>query len=118
MNLQKATQKSIEALQQAQSLAAGNGNQQMEQAHLALALVTAEGGLIGSLLEKMNVAPAAVAEALQAAIDKLPKVSGSREADKLYISRELDVALQAAEGQADKMWDSYTSVEHLFIGLL
>ncbi len=118
MNLQKATQKSIEALQQAQSLAAGNGNQQMEQAHLALALVTAEGGLISGLLEKMNVAPAAVAEALQAAIDKLPKVSGSREADKLYISRELDVALQAAEGQADKMGDSYTSVEHLFLGLL
>lgn len=118
MNLQKATQKSIEALQNAQNLANANGNQQMEQAHLSLALVTAQDGLVGSLLEKMGIAPSAVASELQQAVDKLPKVSGSREADKLYLSRELDKALQAAEAQAAKMGDSYTSVEHLFLGLL
>ncbi|MBQ8350915.1 MAG: ATP-dependent chaperone ClpB [Clostridia bacterium] len=118
MNLQKATQKTIEALQNAQSLASGSGNQQMEQEHLLLALVSAPDGLVGGLLEKMGMAPMSLANELRAAIDKLPKVSGSREADKLYVSRDLDVALNEAEAQAAKMGDSYTSVEHLFLGLI
>ncbi|MBO5052516.1 MAG: ATP-dependent chaperone ClpB [Clostridia bacterium] len=118
MNLQKATQKSIEALQSAQSLASASGNQQMEQAHLLLALLSAPDGLVGTLLEKMGIAPLGLTDELRATIDKLPKVSGSREADRLYVSRELDNALNEAEAQADKMGDSYTSVEHLFLGLL
>ena len=118
MNLQKATQKSIEALQSAQALASGSGNQQMEQAHLLLALVSATDGLVGGLLEKMGVAPVGIADELRAAIDKLPKVSGSREADKLYVSPALELALNGAEALAAKMGDSYTSVEHLFLGLL
>ncbi len=118
MNLQKATQKSIEALQSAQSLASASGNQQMEQAHLLLALLSAPDGLVGTLLEKMGIAPLGLTDELRATIDKLPKVSGSREADRLYVSRELDNALSEAETQADKMGDSYTSVEHLFLGLL
>ncbi len=118
MNLQKATQKSIEALQSAQSLASASGNQQMEQAHLLLALLSAPDGLVGTLLEKMGIAPLGLTDELRATIDKLPKVSGSREADRLYVSRELDNALNEAETQADKMGDSYISVEHLFLGLL
>ncbi|MBQ8717029.1 MAG: type VI secretion system ATPase TssH, partial [Clostridia bacterium] len=93
MNLQKATQKTIEALQNAQSVAAQNGNQQMEQAHLALALLDAKEGLIGNLVTKMGQDVGALVGDLQAIIDKLPKVSGSREADKLYVSRSLDKAL-------------------------
>ena len=118
MNLQKATQKSIEALQSAQSLATASGNQQMEQAHLLLALLSTPDGLVGTLLEKMGIAPLGLTDELRATIDKLPKVSGSREADRLYVSRELDNALSEAEAQATKMGDSYTSVEHLFLGLL
>ena len=81
MNLQKATQKSIEALQSAQSLATASGNQQMEQAHLLLALLSTPDGLVGTLLEKMGIAPLGLTDELRATIDKLPKVSGSREAD-------------------------------------
>ena len=118
MNLQKATQKTIEGLQNAQTIAAQNGNQQMEQAHLALALLQAKEGLIGGLLTKMGQDVNALVSGLQTIIDKLPKVSGSREADKLYVSRSLDKALTEAEAEAEKMGDEYTSVEHLFLGIL
>ena len=119
MNLQKATQKTIEALQNAQTMAVRNGNQQMEQAHLALALLETKEGLIGSLMGKMGYDVGAQASDLQAVVDKLPKVSGGgREADKIYVSRELDKALAEAEAQAEKMGDEYTSVEHLFLGIL
>ena len=119
MNLQKATQKTIEALGTAQSLTVGSGNQQMEQAHLALALLSSPDGLIGSLMAKMGIAPEGLCEELRASIDKLPKVSGGgREADKIYVSREVDQALAEAEAQAAKMGDDYTSVEHVFLGLL
>ncbi|MBQ8859413.1 MAG: type VI secretion system ATPase TssH, partial [Clostridia bacterium] len=118
MNLQKATQKTIEALQNAQSVAAQNGNQQMEQVHLALALLDAKEGLIGNLVTKMGQDVGALVGDLQAIIEKLPKVSGSREADKLYVSRSLDKALAEAEARAEKMGDEYTSVEHLFLGIL
>ena len=118
MNLQKATQKTIEGLQNAQTIAAQNGNQQMEQAHLAQALLQAKEGLIGGLLTKMGQDVNALVSGLQTIIDKLPKVSGSREADKLYVSRSLDKALAEAETEAEKMGDEYTSVEHLFLGIL
>ncbi len=119
MNTQKATQKSIEALQSAQNLAAEHGNAQLEQVHLAYALLTAEDGLIGNLLFKMDVDTDTVKTELQAAVDRLPSQSGGgREADRVYVSRDLDAALSEAEKQAEKMQDSYTSVEHLFLGLL
>ena len=119
MNLQKATQKTIEALQNAQTLSVSCGNQQMEESHLLLSLLSAENGLIPSLLSKMGLAAEGMANEARAAVDKLPKVSGSgREADKIYVSRDLDLSLAEAEAEAAAMGDEYTSVEHLFLGLL
>lgn len=119
MNLQKATQKSVEALQNAQRLASEYGNQQLEEAHLALALLSASDGLIPGLFEKMGISVDAAKNALRAAVEKYPKVSGGgREADKVYVSGDLDRALNTAEEEAGKMGDDYTSVEHLFLGLL
>ena len=118
MNVQKLTQKSIEAVQASQSLAASHHNPQVEQEHLLLALVRQEGGLIGSLLEKMGVQVNALEQMLEASIRKLPQVTGSRDMDKIYVSADLDAALNEAEKQAEAMQDEYTSVEHLMLGLL
>ena len=119
MNLQKFTQKSIEAVQQAQSLTVSNGNQQMEQEHLFLALMKQEDGLIPGILRQMNVSCALVRSRLEEAIGKFPKVSGGgTEADKIYVSRTLDQALTEAEAQAEQMKDEYISVEHLVLGII
>ncbi len=117
MDMQKITQKSIEALQSAHNLAASAGQQQIEPQHLTLALLSAQGGLIGSLFEKMGLSLAGLLPALRGMVDRLPKVSGSKAA-QLYLSPALDQALTAAEEQAAKMGDRYTSVEHLFLGIL
>ena len=83
MNAQKYTQKSLEAIQGAQSLAIEHANQQIEQGHLLLALLRQEGGLIPQLLQKMGVTVESLEAAVAQEVDKLPKVTGAgREADK------------------------------------
>ena len=119
MNAQKFTQKSLEAIQNAQSITVENGNQQLEQAHLLLALLQQENGLIPQLLKKMDVNLESILAAAKQEVGKLPKVSGpGREADKYYVSRSVDAALTKAENIADSMKDEYVSVEHLFLALL
>ena len=119
MNMQKCTQKSMEALQAAQSLAIEHSNQQLDQEHLLAALCAQEDGLIPQMLKKMELDPAAVARAAQERIRRLPGVTGTgRDPEKIYISAELDRALNAAEKAAGSMKDDFTSVEHLFLGLL
>ncbi len=119
MNAQKYTQKSLEAIQAAQSLALQHQNQQIEQVHLLGALLQQEGGLIPQLLQKMGRAPESLAAAVSKEITKLPSVTGSgREADKYYIAREVDQVFQEAESAAAQMHDDFVSVEHLFLGLL
>ena len=119
MNLNKLTQKSLEAVQSAQTLAVENGNQQVQQCHLFLALLQQEDGLIGQLMDRMGVPGDSLASALSGAVGALPKVSGSnREADKIYVSQGLDQALTEAEAQASRMKDDYVSVEHLVLGML
>ena len=119
MNLQKFTQKSIEAIQQAQNLTVSNGNQQMEQEHLLLALLKQEDGLIPGLFRQMNVSCALLRSRLEEAVGKFPKVSGGgTEADKIYVSRTLEQALTEAESQAEQMKDEYVSVEHLVLGII
>ena len=118
MNTQKFTQKSLEAIQAAQTIAQDYGHQQIEQAHLLYALLTAEDGLIPQLLTKMGLTLPSFTAAVKAELEKLPRVSGSgREQGKVYVSADVDKALNRAERVADSMKDSYVSVEHLLLAL-
>jgi len=118
VNFQNYTQKSLEAVQSAQNLAVQNSNQQLEQIHLLLALLQQEGGLTRQLLRKMGVTVESLEAAANAELRKLPSVKTSREADRFYISADVDAAFQAAENQAKAMKDEFVSVEHLFLGLM
>ncbi|MBQ8620921.1 MAG: ATP-dependent chaperone ClpB [Oscillospiraceae bacterium] len=118
MNFSNYTQKSLEAVQSAQQLAVQNHHQQMEQIHLLVALLQQEGGLTPQLLRKMDVTVESLEAAAKAELRKIPGVTGSREADKFYITADMDAAFNAAEEQARTMKDEFVSVEHLFLGLL
>ena len=118
MTLQNFTQKSQEAVQEAQNLAIRNNHQQLEQIHLLAALLQQDGGLIPQLLTKMGVTVESLSAAAMAEVSKLPGVTGAREADKIYISNALNQTLIAAQDRAEHMKDEYVSVEHLFLGLL
>ena len=118
MNFNHYTQKSIEAVQSAQAIARDNSHQCMEQIHLLCALLRQENGLAPQLLKKMDVTVESLDAAANAALNRLPRVTGSREADKFYVSADLDAAFSAAEQQANLMHDDYVSVEHLLLGLM
>ncbi|HOH69411.1 MAG TPA: ATP-dependent chaperone ClpB [Sedimentibacter sp.] len=119
MNAQKFTQKSLEAIQDAQNIAIQNQNMQIEQEHLLYALVDQEGGLIGQLLFKMNIDTEQFKNKLKSIIDKMPRVSGpGREPGKVYVSQDVDRTLADAENQAERMKDEYVSVEHIMLSLL
>ncbi len=117
MNAQKFTQKSIEAVQSAQTIAVENGNQELRQAHMLLALLSQQDGLIPQLMDAMGASADAMARELDGEISRLPKVSGSG-AGNVYLSRELEQALTAAEKAAEGMTDEYISVEHIMMGLI
>ena len=118
MNFNHYTQKSLEAVQNAQALALEYSHQQMEQVHLLVALLRQDNGLIPQLLRRMGVTVESLEAAAADELKKIPSVTGSREADKLYITRGLDEAFTLAEKLAASMKDEYVSVEHLFLGLL
>ena len=118
MNFNQYTQKSLEAVQSAQNLAVQNSHQQLEQVHLLLALLRQDGGLIPQLLRKMDVTVESLEAAAAAQLRKIPAVKTSREADRFYISADLDATFTAAEEQAKAMKDEFVSVEHLFLALL
>ena len=118
MNLQNFTQKSQEAIQNAQNLAIRNNHQQLEQIHLLTALLQQDGGLVPQLLRKMDITVESLQAAAQAELRKLPGVTGAREADKIYISNDLNQTLIAAQDRAEHMKDDFISVEHLLLGLL
>ena len=118
MNIQKFTQKSIEAIQKAQSLVIENENSQIEQEHLLYALLIGENGLIKELLKKMNVGEE-FQKTVKNEIDNKPRMhSETRQMEQVYISRDVDEALADAENTADKMKDEYVSVEHIMLGLI
>ena len=119
MNAQKLTQKSLEALQEAQSIASRNSNQAVDQQHLMLALLSQENGLVPQLFVKMDIAPENIEAALTRAVDDIPKVQvGGRAQDSVYISSDLDKAFAEAESEASRMKDEYVSVEHLVMGIM
>ena len=119
MNTEKLTQKSMEAIRSASSLAVEYGNQQIDQAHLFLALLSQQDGLIPQIIPQMGADLQMLRQETERLVDQLPKVSGSgREPDKVYVTSGTDKALTAAEKAAQRMQDEYVSVEHLFLGLI
>ena len=118
MNFNNYTQKSLEAVQSAQNLAVQNSQQQLEQVHLLIALLRQDGGLIPQLLKKMDVTVESLDAAAAAELRKIPAVKGSREADRFYITADVDATFTAAEELAKTMKDDFVSVEHLFLALL
>lgn len=119
MNAQKFTQKSLEAIQEAQNIAIEHNNMQIEEEHLAQALLAQENGLIPQLFKKMGIDPQAVLSSLQHQVAKLPGVTGpGREPGKIYVSTDVDAVLVDAEKEADRMKDEYVSVEHIMLALL
>ena len=116
MNLQKCTQKSLEAMQQAQDLAMENGHPELTQLHLVKALGEQPEALLPEMLRAMNVSAELFGQAVGEAMETLPRQQGGN--GRLYASRELEQALLQAEKQATRMGDEYVSVEHLFLGIL
>ena len=118
MDIQKFTQKSIETIQKAQNLAIEHENSQIDQEHLLYALLIGENSLIKELLKKMNVSEE-FERTIKKEIDNKPSMhSNARQMNQVYISRDVDEALTAAENTAEKMKDEYVSVEHIMIGLI
>ena len=115
MNINKFTQKSMEAVQNCEKLAYEYGNQQIDQEHLLYALLTLEDSLILKLVTKMGIQGDMLKNEVKQALEKLPKVSGG---GQLYISNDLNKVLINAEDEAKSMGDEYVSVEHLFLALI
>ena len=119
MNIEQMTQKTREALQAAQRIAVEYSNNAVEQEHLLAALAQQQDGLIPQMLQTLGVDANAFAQAALQKVEALPRVTGSgRDPEKIYISSDLDCALNAAEQQAKQMKDEYISVEHVFLGIL
>ena len=119
MDAQNFTHKSLEAIQQAQNTALENNCMQIEQEHLADALLRQENGLIPQLLKKMGLDSGAVLNAVEQQEKKLPAVTGpGREPGKIYVSADVDAVLVEAENQAKRMKDEYVSVEHIMLAMI
>jgi ATP-dependent Clp protease ATP-binding subunit ClpB len=116
MDQNRFTEKSLEALQSAQRLAAKFMHQQMDVEHLLLALLDQEHGLASAILNKADVAVDAVKIKLQRELEKLPRVSGG--SDQIGVTSRLNRVLGSAEDEAKKMKDDYVSVEHLLLAML
>ncbi len=116
MNIQKFTQKSIEAVNQCEKLAYEYGNQQVEQEHLLYSLLTIEDSLILKLIQKMEIDPQEFKQRAERALAGVNKVQGSE--SRVYISGDLNKALLGAETEAKQLGDEYVSVEHLFLSLI
>ena len=116
MNIQKFTQKSVEAVNGCEKLGLEYGNQQIEAAHLVYSLVTVEDSLIAKLLQKMGVNLESFKKDLTDVIADFPKVSGS--SGNMYFSANANKALTSAEDKAKAMGDEYVSVEHIFLAVL
>ena len=116
MNIQKFTQKSIEAVNQCEKLAYEYGNQQIEQEHLLYSLLTIEDSLILKLIQKMGIDPQEFRQRAENALSGLNKVHGGD--SRVYVSGELNKVLLGAETEAKQLGDEYVSVEHLFLSMI
>jgi ATP-dependent Clp protease ATP-binding subunit ClpB len=116
MDFNRLTEKSQEAIRQAQNIAITYGNQQMDVEHLLLALLDQEGGLAPSILQRADIPVEALHDRLVQEIEKLPKVSGGgTRPDQVYVTNRLSQLLNRAEDQAKRLKDDYVSIEHLLL---
>ena len=119
MNANKYTKRSMEAIQDAQTIALNHNHQQIEQLHLLMALLRQENGLIPQLLKRMGKTPESLEAAVGEKLRQLPAVTGAgREAGKYYIARSVDQLFSQAEEVAESMKDEFVSVEHLFLAMI
>ena len=116
MNIQKFTQKSIEAINDCEKLAYEYGNQEIEQEHLLVALLRQPDGLMPKMIEKMDINLEHFTNNALGKLAARTKVSGSN--TQIYMGQDLNKALVHAEDEAKQMGDEYVSVEHLFLSLL
>src|SRR5438270_2436953 len=118
MDVNRLTEKAQDAVRQAQALAQRHGQQQIEAEHLAVALLSQDGGVAARVVEKAGVAPATLLQRLQQAIEKMPRVSGGgAQAGQVYISSRVNEVFSNAEAEAQRMKDEFVSVEHLLLAL-
>ncbi len=115
---EKLTEMAQKAVPEAQAIARRNQNNEVETVHLLLALVEQEKGIVGAVLEKMGMTSSALGLALDREIQKYPKVSGSVDSSKIYITQNLNEVFSKAEVEAKSLGDEYISVEHLFLALV
>ncbi|KXU35061.1 ATP-dependent chaperone ClpB [Cephaloticoccus primus] len=118
MDFNKLTQMSRQAITESQSLARRHSHSEVDTWHLLAALLGQEGGIVPGLLEKLNITPSALTLALNRELDRLPKVSGSVDTSKVYVTQAVNETLTRAEAEAAALKDDYISVEHLFLALL
>jgi ATP-dependent Clp protease ATP-binding subunit ClpB len=118
MNVNQLTQKSIEAVQNAQQIASERKNTEVTQAHMLYALIAQPDGLIGSILTATGADLARLRQEADREVNALPTYNTGSGSDQIYISQDLNVAFNEAEKRAKEMGDQYTSVEHLFLGLV
>jgi ATP-dependent Clp protease ATP-binding subunit ClpB len=118
MDVNRLTEKAQDAVRQAQALAQRHGQQQIEPEHLAVALLSQDGGVAARVVEKAGVAPATLVQRLQQAIEKMPRVSGGgAQPGQVYISSRVNEVFTNAEAEAQRMKDEFVSVEHLLLAL-
>ncbi|MGN1084817.1 MAG: Clp protease N-terminal domain-containing protein, partial [Lachnospiraceae bacterium] len=115
MNINKFTQKSIQAVQDCEKIAYDYGHQELAQEHLLYALMKDSEGLLPKLLTKMDMVPEVFTAQVEGLLAKRPKVSGGAQ---VYVGNDLNKVLIYAEDEAKAMGDAYVSVEHLFLSLL
>jgi len=119
MDINKFTQKSQQALQDAQSLAAKYGHQEIDGEHLLLALVSEDQGLVTRLLRKLEISVEAFSAELARELDKKPRVAGpGADASKIFVTQRLNKILATAEDEAKRLKDEYVSVEHLVLPII
>lgn len=119
MDLNRLTQKSLEALQQAETKALRYGNIEIGPEHLLAALLEQEDGLLPRIFHKMDIDPKNFLKEVERILESQPRVSGpGRESGKIYVSREVNNLLVRAEDEAKRMKDEYVSVEHLFLAMI
>ncbi len=118
MDFAKLTQMSRQAVTDAQNIGRRLNHNEVDTLHVLSALLSQENGIVPGLLEKLSITPSAVQLAVERELERLPKITGSVDASKIYVTQAVNDALTKAENEATQLKDEYVSVEHLFLGLI